>query len=167
MYSAILYTSRTGSCKHYAELISAELCIPAVTMDKVPKGYGEKLLYIGWLCAGKIKGYKRACEKFNIGAVVQVGMAPVTIETEAQSRKANCIPADVPLFCLQGGFNMKKLPLPYRMVMKIINKGIAEKLSEKPVLNSQEQATLKMAQTGIGEPADWCITDVVAWCKAH
>ena len=167
MYSAVLYASATGSCRRYAEMISAALGIPAVTKEQMPKVYGEKILYVGWLCAGKIKGYKRASERYNIGAVVQVGMSPVTTESEALGRKKNSVPADVPLFCLQGGLDMKKLPPVYRWIMKPVTKSIAKSLAAKTELSEQEKATLEMAQTGYGEPAEWCVDDIVAWCKAH
>ena len=54
-----------------------------------------------------------------------------------------------------------------RILASVKNKEIVSRLSAKPELNAQEKATLKMAQTGVGEPAEWCVDDVVAWCKAH
>lgn len=169
MFSAIIYNSCTGSCKRYAELISKELSIPAVDLKKA-SGVSGKVLYIGWLMAGSIMGYKKAKEKYSVAAVAQVGMAPVTESSEAQGRQNNDISPDVPLFCLQGGFDINKLPLHFRLMMKLMNKNIAEKLrakAEKTELNAQEKATLKMAETGVGEPAAWNIDDVIEWCKAH
>ena len=167
MFSAVLYNSCTGSCKHYAELISKELAIPAFELGKEKIGDNDKIVYIGWLLAGKIMGYAEAAEKYKIGAVVQVGMAPVSAGSEAAARAKNDIDANVPLFCQQGGFNLKKLPLHFRLIMKLKNKEIAARLKAKSELNEQERATLKMAETGIGEPASWCICDIVEWCKAH
>lgn len=167
MYSAIIYSSLTGSCEKYAKLLSDELGIPAFRfgVDKVSTNL--KVIYIGWLCAGKIKGYRKASKRFNIGAVVQVGMSPVSAETEIAGRAANSVSPDVPLFCLQGGFNMSKLPFYVRPVMKSINRSTLEKLGKKPVLNEQEKALMKMASDGVGEPADWDVSDIVEWCRAH
>ena len=167
MFSAVVYNSCTGSCKKYAELISKELSIPAYELGKEIIGENGKIVYIGWLFAGKIMGYEKAAEKYKIGAVVQVGMAPVNEGSEAAGRAKNDIDADVPLFCQQGGFNLKKLPLHFRLIMKLKNKEIAARLKAKAELNEQEKATLKMAETGIGEPASWCVCDIVEWCKAH
>ena len=167
MFSAIVYSSCTGSCKKYSEMISKELSIPAVSIKELPKDVRGKLVYVGWLCAGRIKGYKRISEKFNIGAVVQVGMAPVELETEAQSRKINAVPADTPIFCMQGGLHMKKLPVYYRVLMNAVNKSTVKKLCDRTDLTPQEKATYNMALTGEGEPYEWDVSDVVEWCRAH
>lgn len=167
MYSAIVYNSLTGSCRRYAELLSEELSIPCIPVNKAKDLKELKVVYIGWLMAGGIKGFKSASKKLNIGAVVQVGMSPVTEESEAKGRAKNDINPNVPLFSLQGGFNMKKLPLYFRPIMKAINKKIAKGLSCKSELTAQEQATLNMAQNGVGEPASWCVDDIVQWCRAH
>lgn len=167
MFSAVVYNSCTGSCKKYAELISEQLGIPAVEFGKARVAGEGKVIYIGWLFAGKIKGLDKASDMYDIGAVVQVGMSAVYENSEKTSREKNAIKAETPLFCLQGGFNLAKLPLPLRVIMKMKNKEIVSRLSAKPELNAQEKATLKMAQTGVGEPAEWCVDDVVAWCKAH
>lgn len=167
MYSAVVYSSCTGSCRRYAELISKELSVPAIAVNKAKNISELKVVYVGWLMAGKISKLKGASKKLNIGAVVQVGMSPVTEESEAKGRAENDINPNVPLFTLQGGFNMKKLPLYYRPIMKLVNKGIAEKLEAKGELNEQEKATLSMAKNGFGEPASWCVDDIVEWCRAH
>lgn len=167
MFSAVVYSSRTGSCKRYAERISEKLSIPSYELGKEKESIDGKIVYIGWLFGGKIVGYEKAAEKYNIGAVVQVGMGAVTDGSEADGRAKNDIDADIPLFCQQGGFNIKKLPPHLRLIMKPMNKDIARKLKAKGELNEQEQATLKMAETGEGEPASWCVCDIVEWCKAH
>lgn len=167
MFSAVVYNSCTGSCKKYAELISDQLGIPAVEFGKARVAGEGKVIYIGWLFAGKIKDLDKASDMYDIGAVVQVGMGAVYENSEKAAREKNSIKAETPLFCLQGGFNLAKLPLPLRVIMKIKNKEIVSRLMAKPELNAQEKATLKMAQTGVGEPAEWCVDDVVAWCKAH
>lgn len=167
MFSAIVYSSCTGSCRRYAEILSSELGIPALPIEKARIGRDDRIIYIGWLMAGKIKGYKKALEKFNIGAVAQVGMSPATTESEEQGRKNNPVSVDIPLFTLQGAFDIKKLPLPYRLIMKAVTKSIAEKLGAKAELTEQEKATLKMARDGAGEPAAWCVSDIVEWCRVH
>ena len=55
MFSAVVYNSCTGSCKKYAELISEQLGIPAVEFGKARVAGEGKVIYIGWLFAGKIK----------------------------------------------------------------------------------------------------------------
>lgn len=167
MYAAIIYRTCSGSCERYAKLLSEELGIPAFRLGRDKVRTDLKVVYIGWLFAGKIVGFKSAVKKFNIGAVVQVGMSPVTEESEAKGRSSNPVSADVPLFSLQGGFDMRKLPFYYRLIMKPITASIAEKLEAKSSLTEQEKATLSMAKNGVGEPASWDVSDIVEWCRAH
>ena len=71
MFSAIVYKSTTGSCKRYAELLSARLHIPAFPLGKEYIPADTKIIFVGWLFAGKIMGYEKAEKKYDIGAVVQ------------------------------------------------------------------------------------------------
>ncbi len=167
MFTAVVYNSCTGSCKKYAELIAEQLGINAVEFGKA-KGLGDgKVIYISWLFAAKIKDLDKALDMYDVGAVCQVGMGAVTDETEKFARKKNGLKPEMPLFCLQGAFNLKKLPLPLRLIMTVKNKEIVKRLSAKGELSEQDKATLKMAETGCGEPASWNVDDVVAWCKEH
>lgn len=167
MYSAVVYNSTTGSCKRYAQMISAKMSIPALDLKNAYVRDGGKIIFVGWLFAGKITGLEKAMKKFNVGAVVQVGMGPVSEKSESIAREKNGINPEIPVFCKQGAFDIKKLPLHFRLIMKIKNKEIADRLNKKGNLNEQEKATLKMAETGKGEPAFWDVSDIIEWCKAH
>lgn len=167
MFSAVVYNSISGSCKRYAEMISAKLSIPAVDIKNAHVRSGGKVIYVSWIMAGKITGLEKAMSKFNVGAVVQVGMGAVSEKSEAFAREKNAINPEIPVFCKQGAFDINKLPVHFRIIMRMKNKEIAERLNKKGNLNEQEKATLKMAETGKGEPACWCVSDIVEWCKAH
>ncbi len=167
MFSAIVYKSTTGSCKKYAELLSASLHIPAFPLGKEYVPSGTKIIFVGWLMAGKIMGYSATAKKYDVGAVVQVGMSPVSAKSEEVGRKKNAICPEVPLFTRQGGFNINKLPPHFKLIMKIKNKEIAGRFEGKTNLSDAQKATFKMASTGVGEPPCWCVDDIVKWCKAH
>ncbi len=167
MFSAIVYKSTTGSCKRYAELLSARLHIPAFPLGKEYIPADTKIIFVGWLFAGKIMGYEKAEKKYDIGAVVQVGMSPASAKSEETGRKKNAISPDVPLFTRQGGFDINKLPPHFRFLMKIKNKEIAARFEGKTDLTDAQKATYKMASTGVGEPPCWCVDDIVKWCEQH
>ena len=167
MFSAIVYKSTTGSCKRYAELLSARLHIPAFPLGKEYIPADTKIIFVGWLFAGKIMGYEKAEKKYDIGAVVQVGMSPASAKSEEIGRKKNAISPDVPLFTRQGGFNINKLPPHFRFIMKIKNKEIAARFEGKTDLTDAQKATYKMASTGVGEQHCWCVDDIVKWCEQH
>lgn len=167
MFSTVVYTSETGSCKRYAEMLSAKLAIPARPLGEEYVPSGTQAIYVGWLMAGKVMGYAKAAKKFDIGAVVQVGMSGPNDKSEKVCREKNAISADVPVFTRQGAFNLNKLPLPFKLIMKVKNKEIAARLEKAGKLSDAAAATLKMAKTGVGEPPCWCVDDIVEWCKAH
>lgn len=167
MISAIVYNSVTGSCQKYAELLSAATHVPAMPIKSAHVRSGGKVVYIGWLMAGKIAGLDKAAKKFDIAAVVQVGMSPVSGDSESVCRSKNAVPAGAAVFCRQGGFNINKLPLPLKLIMKLMNKKIAGRLEMKGQLSEQEKATLIMASTGVGEPAEWHIDDIAGWISAN
>ena len=94
MIDLIVYSSETGSCEKYAQMIAKELNVPAVPMSAAEGRPCKRVLYISWLTAGKINGLSKAMQRFPLAAVMQVGITPVTGETAAKTRKANKIPAN-------------------------------------------------------------------------
>lgn len=59
---AIVYTSNTGSAASYAKMLSQKIAIPVYSMEEAIKKVesGSEILYLGWIMAGKIKGYEKA-----------------------------------------------------------------------------------------------------------
>ena len=59
--TGIVYTSNTGYTEKYAKLLGEQLGLPvfsAEQADSLPEG--TEVLYLGWLMAGVVKGYKKA-----------------------------------------------------------------------------------------------------------
>ncbi len=164
MISAVVYNSLTGSCEKYAKLISAALHVPAVPMGDYVRPDG-KVLYIGWARAGSIYGYAAAAKKYHIAGAVLVSMSPASEKNIAAARKADKIGPDIKVFNLQGAFHMDKLPAPYKLVMKAINKSIVKRIQGLDSPSQAELATLKMAQTGEGEPVSWNVDEIVNWAN--
>jgi len=163
MIAGIIYTSQTGSCEKLAGEIAKGLNVSAAPLGAAaPAG---KVIYVGWTLAAGVVGLKKAMEKYDVAAVVQVGMGAVTEQSAAFARKSNNIPDSIAVFSKQGGFHLKKLPLHFRLIMMIKDKEIVSRLMNKGELNIQERATLHMASTGDGEPASWDVSDVVEWAK--
>ena len=165
MYSKILYTSCTGSGQKYAELLSEALGIPAYRLEDAPKADDSKVIYIGWLMAGKVMGYAKAKGKYIVGALVPVGMSTYPGSGAEEVRKNNKVPDYTQIFPVQGGFHMSRLPLPFRLMMKLKNPQIVKALEKKASLNAAQEAMLRMASTGDAEPAEWSIEQIVAACK--
>lgn len=164
MVSAVVYNSLTGSCEKIAQEISRAVHVPAKPIGEYVRPEGQ-IIYVGWTFASKVVGLGKAMKKYNVAAVVQVGMSAVSGESAAFTREKNQIPQGVAVFCMQGGFNINKLPLPFKLIMKMKNKDIVARLQKKASLNEQELALLTMASTGVGQPASWDVSQIVAWAQ--
>lgn len=165
MIAGIIYNSLTGSCERIANDLAKSLGVTAAPMGAAAPG--GKVIYVGWTLAAGVVGLKKAMEKYDVAAVVQVGMGAVTEESAAFARKSNSIPDSIAVFSKQGGFHLKKLPIHYRLIMTLKDKEIVSRLMNKGELNLQERATLHMASTGDGEPASWDVSDIVSWAEQN
>ena len=108
--NAIIYTTNTGSTEHYAKLLAQKTGLPAYCLAKAKKEVfvGAEVIYLGWIMAGSIKGYANVAKRYQVRAVCGVGMGQAGTQTDSV-RKKSAIPAGIPLFTLQGNFNVKKL----------------------------------------------------------
>lgn len=164
---AIIYTSNTGSTAYYAKALALETGLPAYSMaeadNKVQKG--AKIIYLGWLMAGAVQGYAAAAKQYDICGVCAVGMGRCGTQTEEVRRK-NHIPKNIPLFTLQGNFDIKKLHGIYRFMMNIMvktaGKALAEK-QEKQDRTADEEDMLDMMQNGSGRVKTENLRPVLEW----
>ena len=165
MVSAIVYLSKTGSAKRYAELLSEALKVPAYALENAPEIDG-KIIYLGWALARKTSGLPKARKKYDLAAVVQVGMSPAYPERIEEWRKANELSPDVAFFCVRGEFDLDKLSGPSRLIMKKACKDMIETfgaIKEERELSPQENAIFEMAKNGKGEPPAWDVSKLVGY----
>lgn len=130
---AIVYVSNTGYTAAYAKLLCEKLNLPAYTLDDACKTLpqGTPVIYMGWLMAGSVKGYKKAAKRFRIDAVCGVGLGDTGSQDEA-ARKACGLPAQAPVFTLQGGMDHSKLKGPYKLAIKLLTKGLSAQKTRTP-----------------------------------
>lgn len=146
---AIVYTSNSGFTAEYARLLGSQLKLPVFSLKEASKDLksGAEVLYLGWLMAGQIKGFKQAAQRYRVPLVCGVGMGACGMQVE-EARKANAIPADSALFTLQGGFDMKRLHGVYRLMMGMMKNTLGKKLAEKPDQTADEADMLDLLQNG-------------------
>ena len=130
--SAIIYTTNTGSTEHYAKLLAQKTGLPVYSLAEAKKRVfaGAEVIYLGWIMAGSVKGYAEAAKRYQVRAVCGVGMGQTGTQTD-NTRKKSAISADIPLFTLQGNFDVKKLHGVYRLMMEIMVKTAGKALAEK------------------------------------
>ena len=146
--NAIVYTTNTGSTKRYAELLARETGLLAYSMAEAERSVptGAEIIYLGWIMAGSVKGYA-AAKRWSVRAVCAVGMGRTGTQTD-NVRKKSAIPASIPVFTLQGNFDVKKLRGVYRLMMELMVKTAGKSLATKPDRTPEEDDMLDMMLHG-------------------
>ncbi|HCB96085.1 MAG TPA: hypothetical protein DEP65_11105, partial [Ruminococcus sp.] len=105
--------------------------------------YGAEIIYLGWIMAGSVKGYATATKRYKVCAVCGVGMGQNGAQTDSV-RKKTSVPANIPLFTIQGNFDVKKLHGIYRLMMEIMVKTAGKSLAAKKDRTPEEDDMLNM-----------------------
>ena len=147
--NAIIYTTNTGSTARYAGLLARATGLPAYSLAEAKSAVstGAEVIYLGWIMAGSIKGYAEAAKRYRVRAVCAVGMGQTGTQTDSV-RKKTAVPADIPLFTLQGNFDVKKLHGIYRPMMELMVKTAGKALVEKSDRTPEEDDMLDMMLHG-------------------
>ena len=142
---AIIYTTNTGSTEQYAKLLAQKTGLPTYSLAEAKKRnfVGAEAIYLGWIMAGSVKGYAEAAKRYQVRAVCGVGMGQTGTQTD-NTRKKSAISADIPLFTLQGNFDVKKLHGVYRLMMEIMVKTAGKSLAKKKDRTPEENDMLDM-----------------------
>lgn len=147
--NAIIYTTNTGSAERYALLLAEQTRLPVYSLTEAKKtvSTGAEVIYLGWIMAGAVKSYAEAAKRYRVRAVCAVGMGQTGTQTDGVRKKA-AIPAGVPLFTLQGNFDVKKLHGIYRPMMELMVKTAGKVLVEKTDRTPEENDMLDMMLHG-------------------
>jgi len=165
---AIVYTTNTGSTAHYAELLGHEIGLPVFSLDEAKHTIpdGTKIIYLGWVMAGKVKGYEKAAKRYHAMAVCAVGMGITEIPTGPVRQKSN-VPSSTPLFNLQGNFDLKKLHGAYRLMMRLMVETAGKKLAAKVDRSPAEEDMLDMMLHGENRVSVDQLKAVLDWYSAQ
>ena len=113
---------------------------------------------MGWLMAGSVVGCKKAQKRFAIAAVIGVGLGDTGAQDEA-ARKACRLPADVPVFTVQGGMDHARLKGGYKVGITLLTRVMAAKKNRTP----DEDKMLALLQKGGDYVSEKELTAVLAW----
>ena len=165
--TAIVYTSNTGYTAEYARLLGQGTGLPVYALSEAAEklNSGEAILYLGWLMAGKVQGYGKAAKRYSICAVCGVGMGATGSQME-DVRKTNALPASLPLFTLQGGFDMAKLHGIYKFMMTVIAKTTGKRFAAKADRTAEEDHMLELLTHGGSCVREEHLKDVLAWYES-
>jgi hypothetical protein len=146
---AIVYLSNTGFTKKYAELLAQKTGYPVYALQEARRRLAgdTEIIYLGWVCAGAIKGYGKAARLSRIAAVCAVGMGGPDSDQLPALIKRHGLDAGH-AFYLQGGFDMSRLRGIYRLMMKMMAKATVPQLEKKQDKTPDEQKSLELLKNG-------------------
>lgn len=162
--NAIVYTSNTGYTEQYAKLLGQKTGLPvyALSETKGKLAQGTHILYLGWLMAGKVQGYPKAAKHFQVEAVCGVGMGATGSQLQ-EIRKTNNLPVDVPVFTMQGGFDMDRLRGVYKLMMTVMAKTAGKGLADKKDRTPDEDIMLELLTHGGSYVSEENLAAVLEW----
>lgn len=162
MKTLVVYKSKTGFTKKYAEWIAQELSADIYNHAEVNKkilGKYDMIIYGGSLHAVGIEGMKLITHNLDIlkgkkVIVFAVGASPYREEIVNEVRDKNFSKEEqkyIHFYYLRGGFNYTRLPIFDKILMKLLYL----KLKRKKVLTPDEKGMLNAYQ----KPADFTHKD--------
>ena len=162
--NAIIYTTNTGSTERYAKLLAQKTGLPAYSLAEAKKRVfaGAEVVYLGWIMAGSVKGYAEAAKCYRVRVICGIGMGQTGTQTDSV-RKKSAVPANIPLFTLQGNFDVKKLHGVYRLMMEIMVKTAGKGLAEKKGRTPEEDDMLDMMLHGGERVKEENLSTVLDW----
>ena len=163
--NAIIYTTNTGSTERYAKLLAKELGLSAYALAEAKKVIptGAEIIYFGWIMGGSVKGYSAAAKRYKVCAVCGVGMGLTGTQTGSVREKTE-VPENIPLFTLQGNFDVKKLHGVYRPMMEIMVKTVGKALAAKQDRTPEEDDMLDMMMLRGGDRVRFeHLKDILQW----
>ena len=162
--NAIVYTSNTGYTRQYAVLLGDKTGLPVYSLEEAAQtlAAGNSVVYLGWLMAGKVQGYAKAAKRYRVEAVCGVGMGATGSQLE-DVRKTNALSDALPLFTLQGGFDITRLRGIYRLMMTVMSKTVGKTLAEKQDRTADEDAMLDLLIHGGSCVSEENLRPVLDW----
>lgn len=124
MIKAIIYQSKTGHTKEYAESLRKKLKLPCYSTEEANQKLKkqEEVIYLSWIRATSLVGYKKINKKYKICCIGAVGAYPKNNEYTKQLKEYNHITQE--LFYLRGGINYEKSNKFYQKLLKLVGKAI-------------------------------------------
>lgn len=163
---AIVYKSNAGSTAQYASILGHELGLPVYCLEEAQRRLSPnvELLYLGWVMAGKVKGYEKLRNRYKILAVCAVGMGQTGSQIK-EIREKNTIPEETQVFILQGNFDIEKLHGIYKMMMKLMVKTAGKSLAQKKDRTPEEEDLLEMMQNRQSRVKTENLAQMLAWYR--
>ena len=159
----IVYESKTGFTKKYAEMLAAKTGMrlyPASELSKVEKA--EEVLFLGWMKVGKVQGLKKV-RKHNIIAVCGSGTGK-TAEPDVATVVARNDLEMTPFFYLRGGC----LPLKnIRGMDRFALSMFVRMLKSRKDLDAKTTESIEIIENGFDGVNEENLQPVIEWLNTR
>ncbi|MBE5960377.1 MAG: hypothetical protein E7256_03160 [Lachnospiraceae bacterium] len=154
MKTVVVYKSKTGFTKRYAEWIAEELKADLVDeklFQRSAIASYDRIIYGGSFEAGKVQGLRKIKAMFDGNTISKLvvfatGATPATAQDVIESEWKGNFTAEelgrIPHFYMQAGLNYEKMGAGDRMLMK----AFAKMLGSKKNKTAEEEGTVKAIQ---------------------
>lgn len=174
MKAIVIYKTKTGFTKQYAEWIAKELACEAVSADKISQlklqNY-RTIIYGGGVTAGQIGGLKKFKKRIagNPGQkliVFATGAAPAeALKVKDVVKEANFTTEEIekiPYFYFQSGINYEAMKLGSKLMMKMFVAMLGKKKDKTP----EEEGMAKTIAKSIDYSDIKFIQPIVSYVKS-
>ncbi|MDD3402651.1 MAG: hypothetical protein PHQ72_04725 [Hespellia sp.] len=150
-------------------MLSDKLNIPAyhIAEDDGSVPAGAEVIYMGWICAGGIKGYEKAAKRYQIRALCGVGLAADNGNQVDELAKRHRVSESTEVFYLQGGFDMGRLSGVYKLMMKVMRDVVRRSISKKDDVTEEEQIAYELMCKGGSYVDEEKLIQIQEWFHAQ
>ena len=117
----IVYVSKYGYTKKYAEILANKLGVCAYSLKEAKKNIkkGEPIIFLSGLNNNRLNELKKVQKKYDITSILAVGMSFIRPTLPELVRIVNGFPEDFPLFYAQGGLDPNKISKLERFFLQV------------------------------------------------
>lgn len=159
----IVYESKTGFTKKYADMLAAKTGFKAVPVREISKiEKDEDIIFLGWMKAGMIQGLNKV-RKYNIKAVCCSGLGK-TAEPDAKTVIERNNIGNIPFFYLRGGcLPLKQLKGMDKFVMSLFVKMLKSQKNKDEMM----EESINYIMNGFDGVKEESLEPVIQWLKAQ
>jgi len=159
----IVYESRTGFTKRYADMLAEKTGLKAYRTNELPEtAKGEEIIFLGWMRAGIIQGLDML-RTYNVIAVCASGIGHAPEPSAEEVISMNKIQG-MPFFYLRGGcLPLKEQKGLYRIMLSFFVKML--KSGKVKTENPEESASI--IENGFDGVREENLEPLLQWLKAR
>ncbi len=159
----IVYESKTGFTKKYADMLSAKTALQAFRVKELAKvRRDEEVIFLGWMKVGKVQGLNKL-QKYNVIAVCGSGTGRVA-EPDTETVIARNEIENKPFFYLRGGcFPLKEI----RGMDKIMLSMFVKILKSRKDKDEKTEESISIIENGFDGVNEENLAPVLEWLAAR